>query len=155
MSEPLKYKVEKSISAFLAAQTDLSAFNQYQGQNPGETAPPAIIVFASSMQEAWPNSLPKSVAITVEVVSAIDTDSNADSVHGASADRTANWSTHRTAVAVVEEKMRDLEQMRRYVLPCFHIYDVQEDSQQSTLTGDDRMMISVIGFTVTCEGQQN
>lgn len=155
MSEPLKYKCEKTISAFLAAQPALSGFTHYQGQNPTEQTAPAIIVFAATSQEAWPSSAPKNVSITVEIVSQIDTDANSDSVHGASADRTANWATHRAAVAEVESRMQNVEAIRQYSLTGFHLYDVQEDSQQGTLTGEDRMLISVIGYTVVCEGQSN
>lgn len=164
MSEPLKYKAELAIAGYLGTVTALSAFTIYKGQNPGEQAPPCIVVSSSSIAEAFPDAMPKKVRIDVEIVSPIDTDQDADSIAGETTDRATNWSAHRTAVQAVEAAMQNIEGLQFYAnstnvtnrpVTGFYIYDIDEESQQSNYAGSERMLISAMGFTLTCEAQDN
>lgn len=166
MSEPLKYKAEKAVSAWLAADTSsaLSGWTHYQGQNPGTQTPPCVVVYSNAMQESFPNAKPKNVTLTVEIVSSIDTDQDSDGVHGEASDRATNWSNHRNAVAAIEQRLAGGEALKLFCgtanrtnrpVADFFVYDIQEDSQQSTMSGEDRMLISIIGLTLVCEAQDN
>jgi hypothetical protein len=166
MSEPLKYKAEKAISGFINALSSsaLSGYAFYEGQNPGASVPPCVVVYVTAQKESFANSLPKDVSLSVEIVTPIDTDQDADSVSGETTDRATNWTAHRAAVAAVEARLQDLPALKAYAnaesdgtRPCkdFFIYDIQEDGQSSMMAGEARHMISAIQLTLVCEAQNN
>lgn len=166
MSEPLKYKAELAVSKFIevGALAALSGWSYYQGQNPGEQTPPCVVVSAVSQVESFPNALPKNVSLTVELVSSMDIDQDGDNVRGEATDRATNWSAHRDAVQAVEARLQNLTALQAYVnkvnvsnrpVSGFYCYDIQEDNQQSAFSGEDRMLVSVIGITLVCEAQDN
>ena len=166
MAEPLKYKVEKAISGFIStgSLSALSGWNHYQGQNPGTQSPPACVVYFESAKESFPNSMPKDCRVVVELVSSIDTDQDADSIHSEATDRATNWSNHRAAVQAVEARLQDLTTLQSYAnsgnvvnrpVTGFYLYDIQEDGQSSNIAQEQRMLISTISLTVVCEAQDN
>lgn len=166
MSEPLKFKVEKALTAFLEDQalSELSGYHLYQGQNPNEKELNSIGIEATGMRESFPDSMPKDVTVTIGVETGVDDDGNADGVAGAAADRTANWTAHRAAVAAIEQALQELDALKAFAnsvnvtnrpVSDFYIYDIQEDGQGSTFIADARMLISVITLTIVCEAQDN
>ena len=155
MAEPLKYKAEKTIAEWIAM--DLG-WNTYTGQNPTEQVPPCVTVYAAGMSEAFPNGAPKNVRLTIEIVSGFDRDANGNTIAGENADRLTGYDIHRQAVAKVEARLQDVHGLQAWAnggadRPCsqFHIYDIQEDSQQSTMSGEDRVLLSMFGITLVCQ----
>ncbi len=164
MSEPLKYKAELAVASYLSTVAALSAFTKYEGQNPGEQTPPCIVVSATRMHEVFVDSMPKNVSLEVEIISPIDTDQDADAIAGETTDRAANWSAHRSAVSAVETALQDLVALQTHAnkgnlssrpVTGFYVYDIQEESQQSTYAGAERMLISSISLNLVCEAQDN
>lgn len=164
MSEPLKYKAELAVAGYLSTVSALSAFTFYKGQNPGEQAPPCIVVSSGAMTEAFPDAMPKKIRIDIEIVSPVDTDQDADSIAGEATDRAANWSAHRAAVQAVESALQNVTALQTYAnkgnlstrpVTGFYIYDIEEESQQSVYAGAERVMISQIGLALICEAQDN
>ena len=164
MSEPLKYKAETAIASYLGTVAAQCGHTIFKGQNPGEQSPPCIVVSAGSMVEAFADALPKKIQIGIEIVSPIDTDANHDGIAGSANDRQTNWSSHRSTVAAVESAMQDVVALQTHAnkgnlstrpVTGFYVYDVQEESQQSNYAGAERMLISAIGFVLTCEAQDN
>ena len=164
MSEPLKYKAEKAISSYLsnAALSALSGWNHYQGQNPTAVTLPCVLVYATSMVEAFPNGRQKNVGITVCLESAIDADADADSVHGETADRTTNFTAHRAALAAVEAALEDAGALKAHAnkgnittrpVSDFYVYDIQEVGQSSEYA--ERNFGSKIMLNLVCESQDN
>jgi hypothetical protein len=161
MAEPLKYKAEKCIAEFIGNSV---GWKTYTGQNPNEAPPPCILVYASGQSEAFPDSLPKEVKMTVEVVSGFDLDDNSNNIAGESADRSAGFDLHRETVQKVEARLQDSAALIAFAnstnttnrpITGFYVYDIFEDSQQSSMSGEDRMLISSIGITLVCEAQDN
>jgi hypothetical protein len=100
----------------------------------------------------------------MEIVSPIDTDQGANSIHGEAADRSANWSAHRAAVQAIEAKLQDLTGLKAYAnkvnvtnrpVSAFYIYDIHEEGQSSNIAAEQRMIVSTITLTVVCEAQDN
>lgn len=166
MSEPLKYKVEKAITGFITAAADaaLSGWSYYEGQSAASASVPFIGVVITDIRESFDDAMPKDVRVEVQVVSAVDTDRDADTIEGEATDRAANWITHRAAVAAVESRMQNLTAFKAYAnktnitdrpVSDFYVYDVQEDLQQSTAPGETRLFLSTLTYTVVCEAQDN
>ena len=166
MSEPLKYKAELAVSRFIevGALSALNGWSYYRGQNPGAQTPPCVVVSALSQVESFPNAKPKNVQLTVEIVSSMDADQDADNIHGDATDRATNWSAHRDAVQAVEARLENLTALQAFAnktnvnnrpVSAFYVYDIQENNQQSAMSGEDRMLVSVIGITLVCEAQDN
>lgn len=166
MAEPLKYKVERSIAAYLGTLAGLSAFTITEGQKAASVSPPLITVYCDGMRDSFADSLPKDCRVVVEVVSAIDTDADADNVHGEATDRATNYSTHLTACQVVEAAFQEaaaatfiafcaVGNITNRPVTAFYVYDIQEDGQGSTVSGEDRLFISTFSYTVICEAQDN
>lgn len=156
MSEPLKYKAEKTIAEFIAADLGWPC---HTGQNPGPQSPPCVVVYANGPSEAFANAMPKNVRLAIEVVSGFDRDANGNAIAGEDDDRQSGYELHRQAVAKVEARLQDLEALQAFAncgtarpVRGFHVYDIQEDSQQSTMSGEDRMLISQFGYTLVCQG---
>ena len=151
MNEPLKYKAEKTVAAFLEQRAGIPC---HCGQNPNQPVPPCILVYTMGQSESFPASLPKDVRLTVEIVSPMDGDSDG---------KDPAYSRHRETTQHVEERLQDCAALQLFAnadrpdrpVTGFHVYDINEDSQQSTMSGEDRMFISVIGITLTCEAQDN
>ena len=166
MPEPLKYKLEKSITGWLAKSggTGLTGFTYYEGQCPQQATLPFIGVTITEIRESFPDSSPKDCRVEVQILGAVDTDQDADGISGESTDRATNWTAHRAAVAAVESAMTDLQGFQQYAgkhnetdrpVSDFYVYDVQEDLQHSTAPGASRMFLSTITYTVVCEAHDN
>ena len=166
MSEPLKYKVEKVITGWInkLASSALTGWSYYEGQCPQVASVPFIGVVIQEIRESFPDSMPKDVRVDIQIVSAVDTDQDANDIEGETADRAVNWANHRTAAQVVEARMQSFTALQAYAnkvnvtdrpVTAFYLYDVQEDLQQSAAPGASRLIMSTLRYTFVCEAQDN